>query len=235
MPDPIGHAISDYFYNSSPARLWIHNKYGPKEEMPVKIYFREENEMPELEHIAMELCKGTILDIGAGAGSHSILLQERGMEVTALEISALNCDVIKQRGVRKIVTQDIMLYEYGQYDTLLLLMNGIGLAQNLEGLRRFLRHAATLLKPGGSLIFDSSDIAYLYEDGVPRPDGYYGEICCRYEYKKEKSAWFNWLYVDQQTISDIAVAEEWNCTFLFKDANDQYLVEMKKITAADSE
>src|SRR5690606_22627153 len=114
-------------------------------------------------------------------GSHALFLQKRGMDITALERSPLGCDVMRARGVEQVVTADFFDYHGERYDTLLFLMNGIGIAGSLDGLTTLLNHCETLLNPGGQLLFDSSDIAYLYADGsVERPMGYYGQI--RYQY-----------------------------------------------------
>jgi len=229
MTDPLGHAIADYYYKNKPARLWIHNQYGPKEEMPVAAYFRNGNQMPPLEHAALQLCRGSILDIGAGAGSHALWLQQQTNNITALEISEQSCDVMKQRGVQNIVQQDIFHYTAAQHDTLLLLMNGIGLAGTLNGLRKLLQHATTLLKPGGQLIFDSSDVAYVYKDHFPDLKNYYGEIAYRYQYKGKKTDWFNWLYIDRYTLSSLVASEGWREEFITEDENGQYLVKLQKL------
>lgn len=227
MTDPLGQAIADYHYQRRQGKLWILNQYGPKEEMPVTAYFRNADEMPPLEHAAMRLCKGSILDIGAGAGSHALYLQQKGKDVTALEISSLSCDVMRQRRVQKIIGQDVYSYSGKKYDTLLLLMNGIGLAGTLKGFRDFLRHAATLLQPKGQLIFDSSDVAYVYDNHFPNLNNYYGEIAYRYQYKGEKTGWFNWLYIDRHTLLSIATSEGWKARFITKDEHGQYLVQLK--------
>ncbi|RYZ94286.1 MAG: methyltransferase domain-containing protein [Sphingobacteriaceae bacterium] len=225
MEDILGQAIYNFFHKTGRHKLWINNRYGPKEAMPVAAYFRDEDDMPDLEWAALDHCKGTILDIGAGAGSHALVLQQRGMDVTALEISPLAADVMRQRGVNKVVTADIFTYSVEKYDTLLLLMNGIGLTGTLDNLRIFLRHAKTLINPGGQLLFDSSDIAYLYEGNLPA-DGYYGEIWYQYEYKKRTTEWFKWLYVDEPTLLNIAAEEGWNAEVLLEDEFGQYLVRL---------
>jgi SAM-dependent methyltransferase len=228
MTDPLGDAIADYYYKRRPGKLWIHNTYGPKEEMPVAAYFRNIRQMPPLEHHALQLCDGSILDIGAGAGSHALWLQAQDKDITALEISALSCQVMQARGLHKIVQQDVFSYTRRQYNTLLLLMNGIGLCGTLEQLRVFLRHAATLLLPGGQLIFDSSDVAYVYNHHLPDLNEYYGAITYRYQYKGKKTDWFKWLYIDRFTLSAIAATEGWHHEFITEDTNGQYLVRLTK-------
>jgi len=167
MIDVLGEALYDYYSKSRRAKLWIHNKYGPKEEMPVAIYFRSGPKLLELERIALDNCTGKVLDIGAGAGSHALLLQKKGVDVTALEVSPKAVAVMRLRGVASVIEKDIFSFKEKGFDTVLLLMNGIGLVGNIAGLKAFLQHAKELLNPGGQLLFDSSDVAYLYEGNLP--------------------------------------------------------------------
>jgi len=231
MNDILGYAMTDYFQGRSGGKLWVHNKYGPKEEMPVNIYFRDMEAMPELEWMALQQCRGKILDIGAGAGSHALALQQLGQDITALDISPLLAGLMEQRGVKKVIRGDFFelpvgaegAMAVGAYDTLLLLMNGIGLASTLEGLDRFLQKAKQLLRPGGQLIFDSSDIAYLYKGRPPKGPGYYGELFYQYEYKRQRSDWFQWLFIDSKTFTTIATKAGWETEMLAEDGHDQYL------------
>jgi SAM-dependent methyltransferase len=241
-------------------RLWVHNdnKHGRKAIMPVETYFRNSEEMPELEWIALQQCRGRILDVGAGAGSHSLALQLLGQDVTALEISPLAASVIHARGVRQIICQDFFSLAIesrppgsspghpdspaggsltsaghpgspaGLYDTLLLMMNGIGLSGTLDGLRLFLHKAHLLLRPGGRLVFDSTDVAYLYDGRPPKTSPYYGEVRYQYEYRRERSDWFNWLFIDRKTLTDLAATEGWKTEVIFEDKSDQYLAACKR-------
>ncbi|RYE33112.1 MAG: class I SAM-dependent methyltransferase [Sphingobacteriaceae bacterium] len=224
--DIYGRALLDFYTNQPEEKLWLNNNYGEPEEMPVEVFFRGEAEMPEAELLALSLCHGKILDIGAGVGSHALILQQRGFEVLALEISANAAAIMQKRGVKTVLQQDIFQYRTEKFDTLLLLMNGIGLTQNLNGLNRFLQHAKTLLLPGGQLIFDSSDLTYLYEN-LPRPkNNYYGEISYQYQYKNQKGNWFNWLYIDPETLKKQADLQGWKCKIIYKDDMDLYLAQL---------
>ncbi|WP_153796110.1 class I SAM-dependent methyltransferase [Foetidibacter luteolus] len=228
MTDIFGTALYDYYQQKRPGKLWIHNRYGPKEEMPLGAYFRTEADMNDIELTALRQCRGTVIDVGAGAGTHTLLLQRKGLDVTALEISPGAVAVMKQRGVKKIIQRDFFACKGKRFDTLLLLMNGIGLVQTLSGLHQFLQHAATMLQPGGRLLFDSSDVAYIYDKKNAVPNNYYGEIDYRYEYKKQKSGWFKWLYVDRQTLKQIARQHGWNCRIIREDENGQYLARLTR-------
>ena len=145
MNDPFGQAIKDFFEYGEASDLIINSNYTEDEIIPVAYLFRKEKEMPAIEQTALKLCKGKVLDIGAVAGCHSIVLQEKGFEVTALEQSELAAEVIKKRGIRDVVCDDIFNFSNNKYDTILLLMNGAGIGETIEGLKKLLVHLKTLL------------------------------------------------------------------------------------------
>lgn len=225
--DVFGNALQDQFNDNTAETLWLHNSYDEPEEMPVDIFFRTEEEMPDIELEAMDLCEGRVLDVGGGAGSHALILQERGFDVVAIDLSPSAVEIMQKRGVQQAVAGDIFSYSGEKFDTLLFLMNGIGLTGTVEGFKTFINHAKTLLNEGGQLLFDSSDISYLYEDTEKPTDKYYGEVSYQYEYKGEKGEWFNWIYIDPILLKQIARESGWECHLLFDDGQDQYLAEMR--------
>ena len=224
--DVFGEALKDQFIKPPAETLWVHNSYDIPEEMPVDVYFRDEKEMPELELEALKLCKGKVLDVGAGVGSHALILQKRGFDVTGMDISADAVAIMKQRGLKQAIEGNILTYTGAKYDTLIFMMNGIGLTGTIPGLKAFLTRVKQLLNPGGQLVFDSSDLSYLYQEVAFPLNGYYGEVSFRYEYKSIKGNWFKWIYVDQQTLKTIATALGWEVTIVFEDENDQYLARL---------
>jgi SAM-dependent methyltransferase len=191
--------------------------------MPIEVFFRTEDEMSELELIALQLCSGKTLDIGAGVGGHSLILQERGRHITALEISEGACKIMASRGVKRIINQDLFTYQSEKYDTLLLMMNGIGLIGEISKLQAFLDHCDKLLSIGGQILFDSSDISYLYQDIAMPLDSYFGELKYRYEYKAKLDEWFDWLYIDMQMFKQNIENSIWKFDLLYEDGMDQYL------------
>lgn len=224
--DIFGKALMDYYKERSTPPLVLHNSYGEDEEMPLEVFFRNAEDLPELEFIALSLCDGKVLDVGAGAGSHCLYLQDKGFDVTALEISELACQVMRARGVKECIHADIYQYDKKKFDTLLFLMNGIGLTENLPGLKQLLKHCKKILRKGGQLLFDSSNIAYLYEENPLPTAHYYGEVRFQYEYENEKGNAFGWLYIDQDTLIQIARDDGWVVQVLYEDENDQYLVRL---------
>jgi len=224
--DLVGDALSSYYFDKKDFPLIINNKYGEPEEMAMEVLFRQIDDLPDIEEYALQLSHGKILDIGAGAGSHSLMLQEKGMIVTALEISPKACEVMKARGIKNIINDDIFNFRKGNYDTLIFLMNGIGLAGTISGFRKLLVVLRQLLKPNGQMIFDSSDISYLYQD-MPKPKNkYFGELEYQFQYLNQQGDWFNWLYLDSTTLQKITLQEGWHCQIVYQDDLDHYLARL---------
>ena len=227
----MGAAMTDYLQGNAEAEVVVASNLTEDDVIPAYYLFRSEQEMPELELLALEACRGSILDIGAGAGSHSLVLQERGKDVTAIDFSAGAAEVIRQRGVRQVLHEDVLLLKNMQFDTLLLLMNGIGIAGNLMGLDRFLNYAKSLLKPGGQILLESSDILYMYEDedGSVLLDlnaGYYGEVKYNMTYKDQESGWFNWLFIDAAILEDHATEQGLGFKLLYEGEYGNYLARL---------
>lgn len=222
--DIVGQAIYDYAMEQEKGSVFIHNTYGQPDEMLVDIFFRSLNDFFEVEQKALKLCTGRVLDIGAGAGALTLELQKRKFEVDALELSELASKVMYLQGVKSIITGNIYDYSTPEpYDTLLLMMNTIGLIGELKNLSDFFLKLKTLLKPDGQILFDSSDISYVYEKELPI-ETYHGELDYQYEYNGKKSDWFKWLYVDFKTAKKHAleVGIQLELIFLNKDTG-QYL------------
>jgi len=188
--------------------------------------------MPAIEREALDLSRGKILDIGAAAGSHCLELQKLGFEVTGLELSEMACEIMKSRGVKKVVHGDIFDPPARRFDTLLMLMNGIGLVQSLNGLAHFLKHIRGYMNPGAQILFDSANLVYLFpeEDSdqalIDLNCRYYGEIEFVMEYKGQKSDVFSWLYVDFDTLCRYAEQAGFKPELISQDQNFQYLARL---------
>ncbi len=227
MKDIHGKAILDFYQGKEKTPLYLYTSYGEVEEMPVEVFFRDEEDLSVIDHLALIECKGKVLDIGAGTGVHTLILEGRGFDVFALEESPGCVKVMTQSGVSHVIQEDFKNHK-GKYDTLIVLMNGLGLAGILAGVKPMLLQFMSMLKEGGQILADSSDLSYLYEMDIPKPEGYYGEIRYQYEYDGEKGDWFDWVFIDKQTLNQIVSEIGLEMEILHTDDNDQYLV---RITA----
>lgn len=233
MKDLFGKAILDFQTNNSPKNLITETTISEEDEMSVAYLFRDFNEMPKLEQKALELSRGKTLDVGCGAGSHSLYLQnEKKLDVTAIDISANAIKACQLRGLAFAKETDILdLDSDEKFDTLLLLMNGTGIFGTLKNTSKFLEKLKSLLNPGGQILIDSSDIIYMFdedEDGayeVPA-NGYYGELEFSLSYKGEKEDSFPWLYMDYNTLQNAAFANGLQCELILEGEHYDYLARL---------
>jgi len=230
--DILGIALLDYYKGKYTQDIITHSSLGDKDTLPLPYMFRGYKDMPRIEQKALDRCEGRVLDIGCGAGSHALHLQNKGLNVSCLDVSKGAIHVCELRGLTNTLNTNILNYQENTFDTLLLLMNGIGLAGKLNKLDTFLSKLKLLLNPGGQILLDSSDIIYMYdtdEDGgywIPEDGSYYGEISFEMEYKKSKSDPFDWLYVDYNTLQRAAHFKKLNCEIIHKGEHYDYLAKL---------
>lgn len=230
MKDLFGKAILEYQTNNSPENIFTETNISEEDEMEVSYLFRSFSNMPKLEQKALQLAKGKVLDVGCGAGSHALYLQEKGIEVTAIDISENAVKACKLRGLNNVLVQNVLDLETEnhQYDTILLLMNGTGIFGTLKETATYLQKLKSLLNKDGQILIDSSDIIYMFdedEDGgkwIPG-NGYYGELTFTLQYKGETEDSFPWLYLDYNTLQNAAIANGLQCELLFEGEHYDYL------------
>lgn len=232
MKDLFGKAILDYQINNAPEDLITETSISEADEMSVAYLFRTFDEMPKIEQRALSLANGKILDVGCGAGSHSLHLQEKGFDVTSIDISANAIKACELRGLKNVKVQDLMDVENQKFDTILLLMNGTGIFGKLNNVQKYLRKLKSLLNENGQILIDSSDIIYMFdedEDGgkwIPSENDYYGEVIFNISYKGEDETAFDWLYLDYNTLQNAAVANGLQCEFILEGEHFDYLARL---------
>jgi len=231
--DPMGRAIAEYYNTGKAEKLKVFSPMFEEDELPLPTLFRSYDEMPEIEQKALNLAKGKTLDVGAGSGCHSLVLQDRGIDITAIDISPYSVETMKERGVKKVFEQDFFTLK-GQYDTILMLMNGIGIVGTLERMSVFFKLLDRILAPGGQVLCDSSDICYVYEtdDGIielPDDMKYYGELNFQMQYKDTIGEPFEWLYIDADTLMMKAEENGYAVEVLAEGNHYDYLARITKI------
>ena len=233
MTDILGKALLDYHNGNYSEDISTATNISDDDELPLPYLFRSFAEMPKLEQRALKECRGTILDVGCGAGSHSLWLQENGLKVKAIDISEGAIEVAKARGVKNAVKANILDVTEESYETILLLMNGTGIFETVEKTAKYLQHLKSILAPNGQLLIDSSDLQYMYDrndDGsiwVPM-ERYYGELKFTMSYKGETTSSFPWLYMDEALFKRLAEANGFTFEVVERGENFDYLARLSQ-------
>lgn len=235
MKDLIGQAILDYQLTHKSTVILTETDISEAEEMDISYWFRSYKEMPKIEQIALKTCKGKILDIGCGAGSHTLYLQEKNFDVTAIDISPKAIETCQLRGIKKTKLANILDLKEEQFDTLLLLMNGTGIFGRLIHITTYLEHLKSLLAPNGQILIDSSDLIYMFDEDE---DGgkwinmdnkeYYGELVFNVHYKGQTEEAFDWLYLDYNTLQNAALGSGLACELIYEGENYDYLARLSR-------
>lgn len=234
--DIFGEAIKDYYNQKYTEDILVQADDFDDDCIPIPYLFRSYKEMPKVEQKALDISFGKVLDVGCGAGSHGLFLQnKKHLDVTAIDISEGAINICKKRGLKNTFVQNIFDHTHIKYDTILFLMNGSGIIGSLNRIDHFFTHVKTLISSGGQILMDSSDISYLFQDDdggfwVDASAGYYGEMSYRLKYKGQESETFDWLYIDYNTLQNAANTNGFLCELLFEGENNDYLA---KLTLAD--
>ena len=228
MKDLFGQALLDYQNSNYKEDIITSTSISDDDVLPIPYLFRSYKKMPKLEQKALDLAFGKVLDVGCGAGSHSLYLQnEKELDVKAIDISIGAIEVCKKRGIKNAEVLDV-LKETTQFDTILLLMNGTGVFQELNQVTKYLSHLKSLLKTNGQILIDSSDIIYMYEDEdggylFNENGNYYGELEYYVNYKDEKDEPFKMLYLDFKLLKNACFALGLKCKMLAEGEHYDYL------------
>lgn len=234
---PYGLSLLSYFEGEQDIALIIRRDDGFESKVPVKHFFRKEVEFGAIERVALERCRGHVLDLGSGTGIHSLALDSRGFTVTAIDITQEAVDIMNRRGFRGGLHGNIFEYRGGPFDTLIMLGHGIGIVGDLEGLRKFLVHARGLVVSGGQLLLDSLDVSrsrepgdLAYQETNRKAGRYIGEITMQFEFQGHTGPFCRWLHVDHGTLKEMAADAGWNCEIILEHENGEYLarLEIKK-------
>lgn len=230
--DILGKALLDYFKGNYTEDILTETNISEEDVLPLPYLFRDYKDMPKIEQEALKHCRGKVLDVGCGAGSQALYLQNQGLEVKAIDISEGAVEVCKLRGVKDVRQEDLLNLKEEKYDTILMLMNGTGIFKNLVSTTTYLSHLKKLLKPEGQILIDSSDIIYMFDtdedEGVwiPADKDYYGELTFKMTYKEETSEAFEWLYLDFNTLHLLCDENGLDCEMILEGEHFDYLAKL---------
>lgn len=226
MKDVFGKAILDYQNGNYTEDITTSTSISDEDVLPIPYLFRGFSEMPKIEQTALLLAKGKILDVGCGAGSHSLYLQKKGLSIKSIDISKGAIETCKLRGLKNAHVLNV-LDETETFDTILMLMNGSGFFESLERTPHVLNHLKGLLKKNGQIFIDSSDIKYMYQDDnggfwIDTNADYYGELEYHVTYKGNTES-FTWMYLDFDTLKNACDIVGLQCELVLKGDHYDFL------------
>jgi hypothetical protein len=225
---PHGLALKSYWEGNKKAAIKIHMDDGSITSMPIEIYFRKAENLPEIEKIALQLCQGFILDVGAGAGAHSLILQQKH-EVTALDISEDGVEIMNHLGIKNPICEDFLQYNTSQkFDTLLFLMNGIGVAGSITGLEKYLQKSHELTTEDGQILLDSSDLRN-GEIELDFSQEYFGVFNYQLSFEQAIGDKYQWLYIDQELLKEVAIKCRWKTEVIYEQEDGSFLAQLTKV------
>ena len=230
--DPHGQALTDYFAGDTAASIAVYGDDGGLlADVPLSLFFRTPAEFPPMEHAAIELCRGRVLEFGAGTGCHGLALQERGLDICAIDFLPVCADIARRRGVRNVRVADIYTFDDGPFDTLLSLMNGLGVVPTLSELEPFLLMLRRRVRSNGQLLIDSVDLRKTdrFRARYGTVDGtgpFHAELRQQLEYKGRRGPVFSQLMADPQTLFDHAIRAGWKGRVVEQDETGRYLAQL---------
>ena len=216
--DIFGKALLDYYNGNEEACLKVHSSGAEVYDMPVSVFYRSAEHFV-IDRIALSLCSDKVLDVGAGAGIHTLYLQNKGVEVTALEVSEKACSVMSNYGIRNIIKEDIFqLQSHSEYDTWLILGRSIGVVGSLERFSELLLKAKMSLTANGKVILNSSN-------------GEKSQPVIRklqFEYQGKLGKVVEWLDIDQETLVRVAVKAGFDAEIVHVEDDGNYLAVLRR-------
>lgn len=181
-------------------------------------YFSKFEEWMAHEQEAIHYCQGRVLDIGCGAGRHSLYLQERGFDVHGIDVSPLAVEVCRRRGLAHVSNLSItrLSARLGEYDTILMLGNNFGLMANWPRAKWLLRRMYKMTSNRGRIIASTLDP---YQTDNPDHLAYHqrnrdsgrmsGQVRIRARYRNLIGSWFDYLFVSKEEMSRLLADSGW--------------------------
>ena len=191
-------------------------------------YFAEYEDWAEHQKHAMQYATGRVLDIGCGAGRHSIYLQEHGHYVLGTDNSPLAIQTCQRRGLKNAVVTSItqLNSKIGTFDTILMMGHNFGLIGNYKRAKWLLRRFAAMTSGIAKIIaetmdpYETTDPGYLAYHQFNRDRGRMsGQLKLRVRYKQYTTPWFDYLFVSKSEMEDILDGTGWQVK-CYIDASD---------------
>ena len=202
-----------------------------------KMYFSDYEDWPQHEKKAIEYVKGRVLDIGCGAGRHSLYLQKKGLDVLGIDNSPLAIKVCKLRGLKKakIMSIEDVDFKPKSFDTIIMMGANFGLMGNFKKARRLLKKFHKITSDDGLIVAETRDPyktdnpAHLEYHELNRKRGRMGgQVRIRVRFGKYATPWFDYLFVSKEEMEDILKGTGWKVKQYIDSGNALYIAIIEK-------
>ncbi len=219
IQDAYGHLLSDYHNGQENVEVVERedgfidvSRLGPFN------YFAEYENWAEHQRLAIAHATGSVLDIGCGAGRHSIYLQEQGLDVLGADNSPLAIQTCQSRGLKNALVTPVtqLSSKVGTFDTILMMGHNFGLVGSYKRAKWLLRRFAAMTTDTAKIIAETMDP---YETTQPGHLAYHqlnrdrgrmsGQLRLRIRYRQYTTPWFDYLFVSKTEIEDILDGTAW--------------------------
>jgi SAM-dependent methyltransferase len=204
----------------------------------IGMYFTEYEQWSELEKKGIAKAHGKILDIGCGAGRHSLYLQEKGFDVTGIDNSPGAIKVCKMRGLQKALVrpiEEIDKFRQNSFETIIMFGNNFGLFGSRDNARLLLSKMSVITKPNAQIIagtmnpYQTSNEDHLSYHKLNRRRGRMGgQIRMRVRYGKSVGEWFDYLFVSTDEMEEILSKTDWQIKELLTSESPNYIAVLEK-------
>ena len=202
-----------------------------------KMYFSDYEDWPQHEKKAMEYVKGRVLDIGCGAGRHSLYLQKKGLDVLGIDNSPLAIKVCKLRGLKKakIMSIEDIDFKPKSFDTIIMMGNNFGLFGSFQKARSLLKRFHKITSDDGLIVAETRDPyktdnpAHLEYHKLNRKRGRMGgQVRIRVRFEKYATPWFDYLFVSKEEMDEILKGTGWKVKQYIDSGNALYIAIIEK-------
>jgi SAM-dependent methyltransferase len=206
--------------------------------MSSKGYFSDYEDWHPIEQEAMQFVEGRVLDVGCGAGRHSLYLQKKGFDVLGIDVSPLVIKVCRLRGLKKaeVMAIEDVDFKPDSFDRTIMMGNNFGLFGSFKKARKLLRKFHRLASEKALIIAETRDPyktdngAHLEYHRLNKIKGRMGgQVKIRNRFRKYVGRWFDYLMVSKEEMREILKGTGWKSRRFINSRNSRYLAIIQRL------
>lgn len=235
--DAYGHAIYDYFKGKDSYEITERDDGFFDVSLGPRFYFSEYDTWPPHEQKAVTYARGKVLDIGCGAGRHSLYLQGKGLSVTGVDLSPLCVEVCRLRGLKSVYCLPVteITPKIGVFDTVFMFGANFGLFGGFKRAGWLLKRFQKMTTGEGRILAETRD-PYVtrmrehveYHEYNRKRGRMPGQVRLRVHYLKYVTPWFDYVFVSKKEMKAILEGTGWEVTEFIDKNEEVYIAVIEK-------